>query len=70
MTVDRGEAWSQLGTLSWVSPVGLCPPGVPMCGVGAPGPAETPALAGWELNFSWAFLLLRLYIQNQEGCPG
>ena len=46
-------AWgSQLGV-----PSGIVPSRCPYVWVGAPGLAETPALAGWEPNLSWAFLL-------------
>lgn len=46
-------AWdSQLGV-----PSGIVPSHCPSVWVEAPGLAETPALAGWERNLSWACLL-------------
>ena len=38
-------------------PSGIVPSHCPCVWVGAPGLAEIPALAGWEPNLSWAFLL-------------
>lgn len=49
ISMDRGEAWIQLGAPSSVSEVRVCPLAVPLC--------VRDTCIDWELNLKGSFLL-------------